>query len=75
MYYICVTVNIFFYFKTISILFLNQQWWVGETGLVEFFRVGEMRVGEMGIGEMGQIRGEMGVIHLCMWLIIKNSWN
>ena len=50
-------------------LFLYQQWswWVGETGIVKIFRVGEMGVGEMrqivgekGVGEMGV--GEMGVI-------------
>ena len=44
-------------------LFLYQQWswWVGETGIVKIFRVGETGVGEMGIGEMGQIIGKTGV--------------
>ena len=53
--------NNFFYFKTVSILFLNQQWCVGETGQVKIFRVGKMGVGEMGVVKMGQIIGEMGV--------------
>ena len=42
-------------------IFLYQQWWVGETGIVKIFRVGETEVGEMGVGEMGQIIGETGV--------------
>ena len=53
---LCKCEYFFFYFKTVSILFFNQQWWVGETGLVNIFRVGEM-----GVGKMGQIIGEMGV--------------
>ena len=60
------TVNNFLYFKTISVLFLNQQGLVVETGLVKCFRVGKMGVGEMGVGKMGRIiggtgAGEMGV--------------
>ena len=44
-------------------LYVYQQWswWVGETGIVNFFRVGETGVGEKGVGEMGQIIGETGV--------------
>ena len=40
-------------------IFLYQQLWVGETGIVKIFRVGEM-----GVGEMGQIIGKTGVVEM-----------
>ena len=50
---------------------LYQQWWLGETGTVKIFKVGETGVGKMGVGEMGQIIGETGVgeMGVIRWLL------